>query len=83
MRGCQGVIPHVGVHGGAVEERTTGVPRTDETGLGGGGRYVSRAILTVYSPGVHTGGGGGGEGGVKDLGYPPPPPQIYFPPQEF
>ena len=32
---CEGVIPHVGVHGGAVEERPAGVPSSDETSLEG------------------------------------------------
>ena len=33
---CEGVIPHVSVHGGAVEKRVAGIPSTDETGLNGG-----------------------------------------------
>ena len=77
MRGCQGVIPHVGVHGGAVEERTTGVPRTDETGLGGGGGGGGEGdtlagLFSLYT--LYT---------VQGRGPGISPPQIYFPPQEF
>ena len=33
LRGCEGVVPHEGIHGRAVEKRLPSVPRTNHTRL--------------------------------------------------